>query len=58
MPYKFRKVKNKNCYKVYNSKTKKIFSKCTTKKNMYKQLRLLRAIEYGNFIPTKTKRRK
>ena len=46
MPYKIRKVKNHNCYKVYNIKTKRVFAKCTTKKNATKQLRLLRALEY------------
>ena len=45
MPYKTRKMPGRNCYRVYNAKTKKTFAKCTTKSNAVKQLRLLRAIE-------------
>ena len=56
MPYKTRKVANKTCYRVYNSKTKKVFAKCATKTNAMKQLRLLRAIEYNkNFVPISKK---
>lgn len=56
MPYKLRKVRNKSCYRVYKLKTKKkpikIFSKCSTKRNATKQLRLLRAIQYNKtFVP-------
>lgn len=52
MPYSVRKVPNKKCYRVSNKKTKKVFSKCTSKKNAKKQMRLLRAIENNkNFIP-------
>jgi hypothetical protein len=52
MPYTIRKVRGKPCYKLYNSKTKKVYSKCASKENIKKQLRLLRAIEYGkNFVP-------
>ena len=57
MPYKSRKVSNKNCYKVYNTKTKKVFSRCSTKENAIKQLRLLRAIKYNKefvVLPRKT----
>jgi hypothetical protein len=45
MPYTYRKVRGKSCYKVFNIKTKKVFAKCSTKKNALKQLRLLRAIQ-------------
>ena len=45
MPYAIRKVNSKNCYKVFNKKTKRVFSKCTTMKNAKNQLSLLRAIE-------------
>jgi hypothetical protein len=45
MPYAIRKLTGKNCYKVFNKKTKRVFSKCTTLKNAKKQLSLLRAIE-------------
>jgi hypothetical protein len=59
MPYKIRKIKNKSCYRVYNKNSKKIFSKCTSKQNATKQLRLLRAIEYNKkFVPYTRKNRK
>jgi len=52
MPYQSRKVPKKNCYRVTNRKTKRVFAKCSTKENAKKQLRLLRAIEYNkNFKP-------
>jgi len=52
MPYTIRKVSKKNCYKVMNRKTKRVFAKCTTKEKAKKQLRLLNAIEYNkNFVP-------
>lgn len=62
MPYKLRKVKNKSCYRVYKLKTKKqparVFSKCSSKKNATKQLRLLRALQYNkDFVPYNKMRR-
>lgn len=57
MPYASRKVKNRNCYKNYNKKTKRVYSKCASKKNATRQLRLLRAIEYNkDFVPRKSPR--
>lgn len=58
MPYEMRKVPNEDCYKVYKPSAKKskkkVFSKCTTKENAIKQLRLLRAIQFNkDFIPRK-----
>jgi hypothetical protein len=51
MPYATRKLRNKECYKVYNPKSKKVFSKCSTKQNAVKQLRLLRALQFNkNFV--------
>jgi len=51
MPYQTRKVRGKNCFRVYNKKSKKVFAKCTSKRNAVKQLRLLRAIENNkNFV--------
>ena len=45
-----RKVKNKRCYSVKktrkNKGTKKTFSKCSTRKNAMKQMRLLRYLEH------------
>lgn len=52
MPYTSRKVRGKNCYRVSNKKKKHVFSKCTTKRNAKKQIRLLRALQFNkNFIP-------
>jgi NADH:ubiquinone oxidoreductase subunit E len=52
MPYKTRKVRGKDCYRVYNRKTKRLFAKCSTKENAKKQMNLLRAIQNNkNFIP-------
>jgi len=52
MPYASRKVRGKSCLKVYNKKSKRIFSKCTTKENATKQIQLLRAIKYNKkFVP-------
>lgn len=45
MPYKTRKVRGKNCYRVYNRKSKRVFAKCASKENAIKQMRLLRAVE-------------
>ena len=45
MPYKTRKVRGKNCYRVYNPKSKQTFAKCTSAKNAAKQIRLLRALQ-------------
>jgi len=45
MPYKTRKVRGRNCYRVYNRNSKRVFAKCTSKENAIKQMRLLRAIE-------------
>lgn len=45
MPYTIRKVRNQPCYKVYNKNTKKVFAKCSSRKNAEKQVRLLRGIE-------------
>jgi Leu/Phe-tRNA-protein transferase len=47
MPYTMRKVNKKNCYRVSNRKTRKVFAKCATKRDAKKQLRLLRAIQYN-----------
>lgn len=59
MPYSIRKSRNKNCYSVFNKKTKYKFSKCSTLSNAKKQLRLLRALQFNkNFVPYKnTKQR-
>ncbi len=45
MPYSMRKVPRKNCYRVRNTKTKKVMAKCTTKELATRQMRLLRGIQ-------------
>ena len=52
MPYKTRKVRGKNCYKVYKPKDKRVFSKCSTKENAMKQIRLLRALQFNKSFKT------
>jgi hypothetical protein len=59
MPYSIKKVNRKGCRKwsVYNSKTKRVFAKCTTKTRAKKQINLLRAIENNkNFIPNRRRK--
>lgn len=56
MPYSIRKIRNRPCVKVFNIKTKRVFSKSTTRENAKKQLRLLNAVHYNkNFITKPTK---
>ena len=58
MPYCLRKVSGKNCYRITNKKTKKVFAKCTTRAKANRQLRLLRAIQNNkNFVPNARVRR-
>lgn len=45
MPYKTRKVRNKPCYRVYNTDTKKTFATCATKENALAQMKLLRGLQ-------------
>lgn len=47
MPYTIRKIPNKQCYRVSNSKSKKVFSKCASKENAQKQMKLLRGLQYN-----------
>ena len=44
--YKIRKVRGQDCYKVYNSVTKRVFSKCTTKEKATRQLAIIRTKIY------------
>ena len=58
MPYTLRKLKNKNCYKVYNRNSRKLFSNCTTKEKAMSQIRLLQAIQYNkDFVPNSSRRK-
>jgi DNA polymerase III delta subunit len=47
VPYTIRKAYKKNCFRVMNKKTKKIFSKCTSLENAIRQDKLLRALLYN-----------
>lgn len=52
-----RKVSKKRCYRVTNSQTKRVMSKCASRKNAEKQLRLLRAIQYNKkFVPNTSRK--
>jgi hypothetical protein len=56
MPYVLRKLPNQDCFRVYNQRTKKVYAKCSSLHNAKRQIRLLKAIEYGNFTPTGSRR--
>jgi hypothetical protein len=58
MPYTIRKVRNKNCYTVRTTKTKKVKAKCATKENAKKQVRLLRALEVNKSFARKFRSRR
>jgi len=58
MPYTIRKVRNKNCYSVRTTKTKKVKAKCATKENAKKQVRLLRALEVNKSFAKKFRSRR
>ena len=47
MAYKVRKVRNQDCYKTYNTETKRVFAKCTTKEKALRQLATIRRTIYG-----------
>ena len=52
MPYTIRKVKNKNCYKVSNSKTRKVYAECITL-NLAKRKKMLLNVVKIRKIPNK-----
>lgn len=54
MPYRIRKVRNKNCYSVRNLKNRKLVSKCTSRNKAKSQLRLLYALDYNKDFLLKT----
>jgi hypothetical protein len=47
MPYTIRKVRGRPCYRVKNRKTKRVLSRCASKKNAKAQVRLLHAIDHN-----------
>lgn len=55
MPYTIRKVRNKKCYRVTTSKTKRVLAKCTTMEKAKKQVRLLRALEVNKDFAKKVR---
>ena len=55
MPYTIRKVRGRPCYRVKNRRTKRVLSKCTSKKNAKAQIRIIAAIDNG-FVPTKMRK--
>jgi len=55
MPYLLKKVRGKPCWRVLNKYTKKVFSKCSSRKNAEKQIRLLRAIEFNKSFKLRPK---
>lgn len=57
MPYATRKLHSKSCYRVYNTKNKRVTAKCTTLAKAKKQLRLLNAIHYNPKFRSTVKRR-
>jgi hypothetical protein len=57
MPYVLRKTRGKNCFRVTNQRTKKVFAKCATRVNAEKQLRLLRAIQNNKKFVANSRRR-
>lgn len=57
MPYRLRHLRTKKrCYQVVNTQNGRTFSKCSTKKNAEKQMRLLRAIQYNKSFKPRTRR--
>lgn len=55
MPYKIRKLPNKNLYRLSNVDTGYIYAKSTTLEKAKSQMRLLNAIDHG-YIPSNSKR--
>jgi uncharacterized protein (DUF849 family) len=41
MPIKVRKIRNQDCYRVFNAETGEIYAKCTTREKALAQKRLL-----------------
>lgn len=47
MPYKIRKLPNKDLYRVYNTETREIKAKGTTLEKAHALVRLLNAVNHG-----------
>ena len=56
--YKMRKVRGKDCYKTYNTVSKKVFAICTTKEKAIRQLAILRKIIYSKKLEPQQKQSK
>lgn len=55
MPYKIRKLPNKDLYRVYNSITKDVKAYGTTLQKAKAMVRLLNAVDHGWRVPRKKK---
>lgn len=58
MPYKMVKLRNKNLYKVINTRTGEVHAKRTTRKKAEAQVRLLNSIEREGEMNMVKKKRK
>ena len=58
MPYKIRKLPNKNLYRVYNSDTGAIHAYGTSKKNAERQVRLMYMMDAAKRRRASSKRRR
>jgi hypothetical protein len=47
MPYKIRKLPNKDLYRVYNTETKEVKARGTTLEKARAMVRLLNAVDHG-----------
>ena len=53
MPYKVRKKRGHDCYKVTNLETGQVMAECTTREKAYAQVRLLEDIDKEKKQPVK-----
>lgn len=53
MPYKVRKVRNKDCYKVKNVETQQVMANCSSREKAYAQVKLLEQIDEEKKQPVK-----
>ena len=53
MPYKIRKKRGHDCYKVTNIETGKVMAECATKENAKEQVRLLENIDKEDKQPVR-----
>ena len=56
MPYKVRKKRGHDCYKVTNLETGQVMSECTTREKAYAQVRLLEDVDKEKKQPVEENR--